>query len=251
MPTMLQIKALPLAPETPEPSREKRNAVPYRAAVITGVAGVVFAFLWLALWVSEKFLLHPEDYFYSFFGILPLLHVFSRGLTFAFACTAVVLAIRDWVKSPLTEDTTQRRTFFVLGVVLLFPAFILASYLYEWQPHPRHTMLKRTQFSYGSFQRLLPQDSTPIPMDERQILWMTDERIDRMMPMELYFYFRTLEQPMFSHNFQENYEAVKDTYRIWVTGTAILLILAFAGIIVSFFMPRQEVVVTGWSGSDW
>jgi len=80
---------------------------------------------------------------------------------------------------------------------------------------------------------------------------MTDEEIDQMSPMNLYFYFQTLEEPTFSYNFQENYEAVKYTYRIWVTGNVILLILAVLSIAASFFMSRETVVVTGWSGSEW
>jgi len=98
---------------------------------------------------------------------------------------------------------------------------------------------------------MLYQDSSPIPSVERRILRMTDERIDHMMPMELYFYFQTLEEPTFSYNFTENYEAVKDTYRIWVTVNVILFILALLSITASFFMPRQTVTVTGWSGSEW
>jgi len=249
VPTMLQIKALPRVPEKKEPPRETRKTVPYKAAVICLASGIGCALLWGIIGGCGRFWLHPETYVYAFFGILPLLFVLSRGLTFAFVLTALALALRDWVKSPLAEDTVQRRTFFVLGAALLFPSFFLASYLYEWQPQPQHATLKRKFFVYGA--RVLPQDSTPIPFEEHRILWMTEEAIDQMMPMELYFYFRTLEHPTFSYNFQENYEAVKDTYRIWVTATIIFLILAHLSMGASFFMQRQEVIVTGWSGNDW
>jgi hypothetical protein len=150
-----------------------------------------------------------------------------------------------------SEDSTLRRTFFVLGIALLFPAFLLASYLHEWQPHPRHATVKPTQFSYGSNKKPLYQDSTPIPRSEIRILWMTDEEIDQMLPMELFFYFQTLDEPTFSYNFQDNYEAIKDTYRIWGTGNGILFILAVLSLAASFFMPRQTVEVTGWSGNEW
>ena len=238
IPSMLQIKKLPLVPHPlPEKVDEgaKQPNKTSKPAIMMLVAGIVSAILW---WL-----------FLAVGG--GLLYVFFCGLTGAFLLTALALAVRHWARSPLAEDTTLRRKFFVLGIALLFPAFILSVYLYEWQPHPRFVSLKRTEFSYGTFQRPLYQDSTPIPMSEHQILWMTEEHIDQMMPLELFFYFQTLESPTFSYNFQDNYEAVKDTYRIWVVTNIILYILAFAGIVVSFFLPRQTVVVTGWSGNDW
>jgi hypothetical protein len=232
---MLQVKALPVAPEKPTAGVSKKNAVPYRAALAAFMLGMVCLILWILLWQFEG------GFFYVMF----------RGFTGALLGAAIALAIRDWVKSPLAEDTPIRRTFFVLGVALLFPTFLLASYLYEWKPHPRWVSTKRIYFSYGTYQRMLYQDSTPIAEAEHRILWMSEEEIDRMMPMDLYFYFRTLKEPTFSYNFQDNYEAIKDTYRIWVTGNTILLMLAFLSIVASFFMPRQTVVVTGWSGSEW
>ena len=235
VPSMLQVKALPAAPEKPASQRSRKKLVPYRSALMTFVSSVACLILTVLLWRVE----------YGLFFVL------LRGLTGAFLITSLALALRDWAKSPLAEDSTIRRTFFVLGVALLFPAFLLASYLHEWQPHPRLATVKRTHFSYGSNKKLLPQDSTPIPYSEIRILWMTDEEIDQMSPMELFFYFQTLEEPTFSYNFQDNYEAVKDTYRIWVTGNGILFILAVLSIVASFFMPRQTIEVTGWSGSEW
>jgi hypothetical protein len=153
--------------------------------------------------------------------------------------------------SKRAESNALRRTFFVLGIVLLFSALLLAPYLYMWKPEPRHATFKPKYYTYGTNKRMLYQDSTPFSRAEHTILWIRDEHIDRMMPMELYFYFRTLEEPTFSYHFAENYEAVKDTYRIWVTVNVILFILALLSITVSFFIPRQTVVVTGWSGSEW
>jgi hypothetical protein len=236
---MLQVKALPLAPEKPKPP-QKRNSVPYKASLINLILGLVFLVLLSLFWR-----------FTAVFPYYILLYVLFRGLACAFLCTAVALAIRDWAKSPLAEDSTLRRTFFVLGVVVLFPTFLLASYLYMWQPHPLWVSFKQVYFSYGSYQRHLYQDSTPISPAEHRILRMTDEKIDQMNPMDLYFYFQTLQEPTFSYNFRDNYGGIKHTYRIWVTGNIILLILAFLSIVVSFFMPRQTVEVAGWSGSDW
>jgi hypothetical protein len=80
---------------------------------------------------------------------------------------------------------------------------------------------------------------------------MQNEEIDQMYPMDLYTYFLTLESPTFSYNFQSNYDGVKDTHRIRVTTDVILFILAITSIVASFFMAKQIVVVTGWSGSEW
>ena len=241
VPSMLQVKALPVAPEKPTPQRrKKRNSVPYRAAIINLILGIASLVLCFLIW--KYMLISPSGAWW---------YVVFRGLTCAFLCTAVALAIRDWLKSPLAEDTTIRRTFFVLGVSLLFPAFPLASYLYQWPPHPLWVSFKQVYFSHGSIQRPLYQDSTPIPQSEHRILRMSNEAIDYMMPMDLYFYFQTLEEPTFSYNFQDNYEGIKDNYRIWVTGTIIVLLLAFLSIVASFFMPRQTVEIAGWSGSEW
>ena len=248
VPSMLQVKALPKADEKPVLSHKKHH-IPYRAALIFFVLGIVCLTSWglleLLKWRTQEF------FAFALLGLASLLYVSSRGLAFAFLLAALALAIRDWAKSPLAEDTTLRRTFFVLGIALLFPACFFTSYWHEWKPHPRHATLKRIFFSYGTYQRPLHQDSTPIPRAETRILWMTDEEIDHLMPMDLHLYFQTLKEPMFSHNFRENYEAVWATYRIWITVNVILFILAFSSIIVSFFMPKQTVEVTGWSGSEW
>ena len=243
VPSMLKIKTLPNVPQKKE-LPAKKEPTPYMPAGITGLLGIGCLTMCAVIWYAPGFIL---------FGIVSgyFLFILLRGLAVAFLLTSVALFLRALARSPLAEDTALRRTFFVLGIALLFPSCILSSYLYEWQPHPRHATLKRTQFSFGSNQRLLHQDSTPIPFSEFQVLWTTHEDIDQMMPMELFRYFQTLESPTFSYNFLDNYESVRDTFRIWVTFNGILYILAFAGIVVSFCMPKQTVVVTGWSGSDW
>ena len=154
---------------------------------------------------------------------------------------------------PREEAGILRRTFLILGIALFIPSIALAYQLYTHPPQPRQVSEKRVFFSHGTIQRPLYQDSTPISDAEHTILWMADnlEVIDHMFPMELYFYFRTLETPTFSYNYQDNYEAIKDTYRIWVTATIILLVLSILSIVASFFMPKRQTIVTGWSGSEW
>ncbi|MDR0328294.1 MAG: hypothetical protein LBI05_08375 [Planctomycetaceae bacterium] len=244
VPSMLQVKALPAAPVKAEPQR-KKNHIPYRTALIALLLGIASLILYWILKKMDSIFVSLFYFPYFFYAIL------VRGFAAAFLCASVALALRDLVKSPLAEDSIVRRTFFIIGVALLFPALTLASYLYECKPEPRHVSLKRVFFSYGSAQKPLYQDSFPISEVEHRILWMTDDGIDQMSPINLYFYFRTLESLPFSYHFQENYEAVKDTYRIWVVGNAILFILSLSSIVASFFMPRHTVVVTGWSGSEW
>jgi hypothetical protein len=234
VPSMLQMKALPEAPEKPIPPRTKRRMF-RKAERWMHAAPLICLVIALLLWRLEH----------------GLWCVILFGLTGAFARTLLALFIRQWAKSPLTEDTALRRTFFVLGTALLFPACPLATYLYEYPPQPRYVSLKPVEFSFGTYKRLLYQNSTPIHPSEHTILWMQDEIIDYMFPMELYLYFQTLENPTFSYNFQDNYEALKDTHRIWITVDIILFIISIACVVVSFFMPKQTVVVTGWSGSEW
>jgi len=156
-------------------------------------------------------------------------------------------------KPPRKEINVLRRAFLLLGIVLLIPSVVLAYRLYTHPPKPRQVSEKRVFFSHGSVQRPLYQDSTPISDAEHTILWMADnlEVIDQMSPMDVYFYFLTLDKPTFSYNYIDNYEAIKDTHRIWVTANIILFVLSLLSIVASFFMPKRHTVVTGWSGADW
>ena len=155
-------------------------------------------------------------------------------------------------KSLSREETgILRRTFLILGVALLIPSICLAIQLYQHPPQPQDVSLKQVYFSFGTNKRMLFQDSTPISNQEHTILWITDEDIDRMMPMDLYFFFQTLKEPTFSYNYIDNYDAIKDAYRIKVTANVILFILSILSIVASFFMPKQQTIVTGWSGSEW
>ena len=256
VPSMLKIKALPEAQEKTETLRSKKQ-IPFLAACINfliGMACLIIAFL---MWLFSNLLLLFEFRWFGSNSLMFLLFCGLRGLTAAFWGISAALAIRDLVnvlssdKSPLTEDSTLCRTFLTLGIALLFPACLLASYLYAWKPEPLHVTLKDVYKSYGSNQRMIYQDSEPLDYNERVILSMTDQKIDRMAPMNLYFYFQTLETPQFGLSFYENYDAVKDSHRIWITVNIILFILSILSMTASFFMPKQEVIVTGWSGSDW
>ena len=238
VPSMLQVKALPVAPEKPASSSGKTHS-PYKASLATLIPGILCAVLSIPIgWIA---------WFLGFDGGFVFRACFGMGV--AFLIISPIVALRARIRP---DDTNiLSRTFFVLGIVLLFPSFILALHLLAWTPAPRDATTKRVFFSHGSSQKSLYQDSTPIPMEERTILWITEADIDRMTPMELHMYFQTLKEPVFSYNFRENYEAVLATHRIWTWVNIILFILAFSSIIVSFCMPKQNVVVTGWSGSEW
>jgi len=278
VPTMLQIKALPVATEKPVSQKDKANAQ-HKAALAMLIPGIVFLLLSFPIWwfvsdlvaagciilgcafltasgiplatlipgVLYLLLAIPFWWFQDDFRYAPLLFGACLGLGGTLLAASFATAMRARLRPDDTNILSQ--SFFYIGVFLLFPTCLFAAYMYAWTPDPLHALFKPTQKSFG--QRMLPQDSTPIPWEERNILWMSDERIDQMMPMEFHQFFQTLEEPMFSLNFIENYEAVRKTYRIWVTVNVILFILAFASIAVSFFMPKQNVIVTGWSGSEW
>ena len=238
VPPMLQGKALTAAPEKSVAPSKKTHST-YRSVLTTLVLGIVCGALSVPIgWLG---------WYLGLNGSLVFRGCLALGCTCLIASPVIML--RAWIRPD--DANILSRSFFIIGIVLLFPALCLAFHLYVWTPDPLQTLYKRTQFSHGSLQRPLHQDSTPIPMEERIILWMTDERIDQMTPMELHLFFQTLEEPMFSYNFMENYDAVWKTYRIWITVNIVLFILACSSIVVSFFMPKQNVVVTGWSGSEW
>ena len=240
VPTMLQVKALPVAPEKQIVPEQKTDTTvrTYGATLILFVLGITCVsaayFLW---WYGYRI---P----YSSFVFAVCL-----GLGLALIATSPVTVLRIWLRK--NDTNILSRSFFIIGIALFFPAFILAVYLYLWTPNPLHATVKRTQFSYGSNQKMLHQDSTSIPYEELAILWVTDEKIDQMTPINLFLFFKTLEEPTFSNNFRDNYEAVWATYRIWIVVNVVLFILVFSSIVTSFFMPKRCVVVTGWSGSEW
>jgi hypothetical protein len=148
------------------------------------------------------------------------------------------------------ETGKMRQVFFLLGVIFFLPALIFFLWSLFSYPLPRDVSLKREWFSYGRTE--LYQNTTPIPEFEHNILWIQNEHFDRMSPMELYFHFKILERgPNFSYNFQENYQALWDAYYIRIVAAGILLFLVITSFISSFFMPKRDVIVTGWSGSEW
>ena len=238
IPSMLQVKALPIAPEKPVSPKPPRTMMSNMGRNVSFVLGIVCCIL-AVLWRENDFL-----------------RSMLLGIGGAFWGGAIASFLQQFVQRqmpgpPHEETGILHRVFFILGMVLLIPSLYFAVYLYLNVPHPSDVSLKRVQFSFGSNKRALFQDSTPISWQEHQILWMTDETVDNMMPMELFFYFQTLKEPMFSHNFLDNYDAIKDTYRIRVAATIILFVLSVLSIVASFFMPKRQTLVTGWSGSEW
>ncbi|MDR0703942.1 MAG: hypothetical protein LBF88_03050 [Planctomycetaceae bacterium] len=152
---------------------------------------------------------------------------------------------------PKPETGKMRQVFFLLGVIFFLPAVIFFIWALFSYPLPRDVSRKQEWFSYGST-KLLYQNSTPIPDFEHTILLIRNEDFDQMNPMELYFYFKILERgPNFSYNFQENYQALRDAYHIRVAAGAVVLFLVLMSFTASFFMPKRDVIVTGWSGSEW
>lgn len=175
------------------------------------------------------------------------------------------------------ETGNLRRAFFYLGILLSIPSAIfllLVSYfllvpfypdltnpvinkrIYQDvisklnYPHPRDVTGKKVFLSFGD--KKLHQDSTPLPETERQILWLQKEHFDMMSPIELFYHFQTLGSgPNFSYNFQENYQSLKDAYYIRVTTGIVVFVLGLLFFIASFFMPKRNVEVIGWSGTDW
>ncbi|MGL4595619.1 MAG: hypothetical protein ACRCUY_12915 [Thermoguttaceae bacterium] len=148
------------------------------------------------------------------------------------------------------ERGTLRRGFFLLGWILLIPSVIFFCFVLAGRPKPKDVLYKRDMFAFGG--RMLYQDSTPLPGFEQGLLMTEPNDIDYLLPMDLYRYFLHLEQgPSYSMNFQENFEALTNAYKIRVAATAGFVGLALFFIILAFFMPKQNVVVTGWSGSEW
>lgn len=152
--------------------------------------------------------------------------------------------------SDKTETGYLRRAFLYLGIVLVVPSLLFLLWTLQTRPHPRDVSKKQVDFVYG--QTKVHQDSTPIPNFEHQVLWIQDEHFDDMLPIELFYYFQMLKSgPNFSINFWENYQALRDAFHIRLTTACILILLSIGFIVVSFFLPKKNVVVTGWSGTDW
>ncbi|MDR1478549.1 MAG: hypothetical protein LBJ00_06370 [Planctomycetaceae bacterium] len=148
------------------------------------------------------------------------------------------------------ETGVFRRGFFWFGLILLFPSVIALIYFAGRYPHPREVSQKVVYLSYG--EKMLVQDSTPIPQYEHAVLWTTDKDVDRMFPFDLFRYFEVLQLGSnFSYNFQMNYQELKYKYYTRVVIFSLLVLASVVCIVVSFFMPKRSVIVDGWSGSEW
>jgi ribosomal protein S27E len=149
------------------------------------------------------------------------------------------------------ETGTLRRGFFWFGLILFIPSIVtLILYTFLGYPLPRDVSKKVVFLSYGD--TMLYQDSTPIPQHEHVVLWTTDEQIDSMSPFDLFRYFEILTRGSnFSYNFQINYQELKYVYYTRVAFFSLLVILSAASFTASFFMPKREIIIDGWSGSEW
>jgi len=151
---------------------------------------------------------------------------------------------------PVQETGHLRRALLYLGLIGLVPSLLFLFWAVFSYPKPRDVSLKQVYFVYG--QTKVYQDSTRLPDYEHQVLWIRNEDFDRMSPIELLFYFQMLEKgPNFSYNFQDNYQALKDAYTIRGAAASLCVFLSLLSIVASFFMPKKNVVVTGWSGTNW
>ncbi|MDR3232755.1 MAG: hypothetical protein LBT46_03670 [Planctomycetaceae bacterium] len=144
-----------------------------------------------------------------------------------------------------------RKSLLLLGFILLVPGAGFFVWTLLSPPQPYEVLNKRVYFWFGSNQKPLLQNSTPLDRDDINVLLMAGGGIDSLMPFEFGLYFRTLKTPTFSYNFQDNYQAVKDTHRVWLIWGGIWTAAALACIGISFFMPKQNIEVTGWSGNEW
>jgi hypothetical protein len=155
------------------------------------------------------------------------------------------------VKAVKKNTGLLRKAFFIIGFVLLVPGIWFFTATLLSPPKPQDVFNKRVYFSFGSNQKPMLQNSTPLDNEDVRVLSMSDEIIDRMMPIDLYLYFQSLRKPTLSYNFLDNYEAVKDTHKIWLIFGGVWLAVGIVCIILAFSMPKQNIEVTGWSGSDW
>ncbi|MDR2641775.1 MAG: hypothetical protein LBC74_03160 [Planctomycetaceae bacterium] len=148
------------------------------------------------------------------------------------------------------ETGVLRRGFFWFGLILLLPSIVALILFTISYPQPRDVSTKKVYFSYG--ETILYQNSTPIPQHEHVILWATDAEIDMMLPFDLYRYFDVLKSGAnFSYNFQMNYQELKYIYYTRIAISVILVLLSAASIITSFFLPKRNIVIDGWTGNEW
>ncbi len=153
--------------------------------------------------------------------------------------------------SSQTSESFNTRLFFqVLGVIILIPSLIFLGWSLSTRPKPLDVTRKQVMFSYGG--NTVPQNSTPLPDYEHDILNIRGDDIDYMSPFQVFHYFRTLKSgPVLSYNFQENYQMLKDAYRIRVSAAAIGSGLGLLCLIASLFMPTRTKSVGVRKGAEW
>ena len=149
-----------------------------------------------------------------------------------------------------TPTFNARFFFCFLGAIVLVPSLIFLFWVVSTHPHPADVVRKQVWFTYGS--NWVVQDSIPLSRLEQDILNFPSDHIEFLPPFQTYTHFRTLKDgPVLSHNFQENYEMIKDAHRIRVSAAAICVGLGLLSLVVSLFMPKQTRTVGVRKGAEW
>ena len=194
-----------------------------------------------------------------------VLEVAQAGQTVACRCgkTQQAPTLLNMKKLPTVEENTRNESasassvnlqffFQFLGVTVLVPSLIFLLWVTtQTYPKPVDVLQKQVLFSYGD-NKSVAQNTTPIPAYEHDILNAHSENIAYLPPFQTYLYFRTLKNgPVLSYNFQENYQMIKDAYRIRLSAAVICTALGLFCLVASLFMPRQMKSVGARKGAEW
>jgi len=150
-----------------------------------------------------------------------------------------------------TAGPLHLRSFFaILGVIVLVPSLGFLVWALLTHPRPADVSKKQVWFTYGN--NRVAQDSIPLERYEHDILNASSDAVDHTPPFQVYLFFRTLKNgPVLSYNFQENYQMLKDAYRIRVSAAAICFGLGLLSLVASLFMSRQTKTVGVRRGAEW
>ena len=151
-----------------------------------------------------------------------------------------------------TASTFNAQFFFwFLGLLVLIPSLLFLSWAISTRPKPMDVLQKQVWFTYGD-NKMVYQDSVQLATSDRDILSFPVEYIEQMSPFQVYLHFRKLRNgPVFSYNFQENYEMLKDAYRIRVSAAVICTALGLLCLAASVFTPRWTKAVGVRKGAEW
>lgn len=142
------------------------------------------------------------------------------------------------------------RTLRTMGGILLLLSILLTAYWVMFTyPKPQDVLNKRFVYTFGD--KEIPQDSSPVPLDERRFLYIPEEAIDYFDPNMTMRYWRLVEDgPAMSLNFRENFQTLVDTYYIRCVGSGVLILISLIIYIASFFVSKTKVVAPR-KGTDW